>query len=297
MSTLSIPGTSAASSRGTVRLSAFILTRNEELNLEPCLQSLAGWCSDIHIVDSFSTDRTLEIAARYGAKTHQHAFDGHTKQRAWALQNVPFANEWVFALDADHRVTAELEAELRRVFAVEPPDVDGFFVKRRQIFRGRWIRFGGYYPKYQLKLFKRSKAFLDDHEFDYRFYVNGKTGLLKHDILEANQNEWRISFFIEKHNKFATEQAIEEIRRRSGELKYLIEVSPFGNPDQRVLWLKIKWNTLPLYLRPFLLFIYRYFLRLGFLDGKEGFIFHFLQSFWFRLLVDIRREELQSEGK
>ena len=175
--------------------------------------------------------------------------------------------------------------------------MDGLFVKRRQIFRGRWIRFGGYYPKYQLKLFKHSSAYLDDHEFDYRFYVNGKTGKLKHDILEANQNEWRISFFVEKHNKFATEQAIEEIKRKRNEIQYLVKVSPFGNPDQRILWLKTKWNSLPLYLRPFLLFIYRYFLCLGFLDGKEGFIFHFLQSFWFRLLVDVRREELESESK
>lgn len=281
----------------SAQLSVFVLTRNEEQNLEACLQSLIGWCSDIHLVDSFSSDGTLEIAARYGVKVHQHAFEGHTKQRAWALQNLPFRNAWVFALDADHRVTPELQKELVEVFGRQPEGVDGFFVKRRQIFRGRWIRFGGYYPKYQLKLFKHTNAYLDDHEFDYRFYVNGKTGKLKHDILEANQNEWRISFFVEKHNKFATEQAIEEIKRKRNEIQYLVKVSPFGNPDQRILWLKTKWNSLPLYLRPFLLFVYRYFLRFGFLDGKEGFIFHFLQSFWFRLLVDVRREELESEPK
>jgi glycosyltransferase involved in cell wall biosynthesis len=280
-----------------VQLSVLILTRNEEQNLEDCLRSVAGWCTDIHIVDSLSTDRTLDIAARHGAKIRQHAFEGHTKQRSWALRNLPFQNTWVFALDADHRVMPELQQELRQVFANPPNDVDGFFVKRRQIFRGRWIRFGGYYPKYQLKIFKHAMAYLDDHEFDYRYYVPGKTGKLKHDILEANQNEWRISFFVEKHNKFATEQAIEEIKRKNGELKYLVKVSFFGNPDQRILWLKIRWNSLPLFLRPFLLFSYRYFLCWGFLDGKEGFIFHFLQSFWFRLLVDIRREELQAEWK
>jgi glycosyltransferase involved in cell wall biosynthesis len=278
-----------------VRLSVLILTRNEEQNLEDCLRSVASWCTDIHIVDSLSTDGTLEIAARYGAKVQQHAFEGHTKQRSWALRNLPFQNAWVFALDADHRVMPALQQELRQVFANPPTDVDGFFVKRRQIFRGRWIRFGGYYPKYQLKIFKHALAYLDDHEFDYRYYVPGKTGKLNRDILEANQNEWRISFFVEKHNKFATEQAIEEIKRKDGQLKYLVKVSFFGNPDQRILWLKIKWNSLPLFLRPFLLFSYRYFLCWGFLDGKEGFIFHFLQSFWFRLLVDIRREELQAD--
>src|SRR5579884_4304636 len=278
-----------------LRLSVFILTRNEELNLPDCLESLKGWCRDIHIVDSFSTDATLDIARRYGAHIHQHKFEGHTLQRLWALRNVPFENEWVFALDADHRVTPELRDELVRLFVTPPEDVDGLFVKRRQIFRGRWIRHGGYYPKYHLKIFRSRCAYLDDNEFDYRFYVNGKTRILKHDILESNQNEWRIGFFVEKHNRFATELATEELKRERGELEYLTQVSFFGNPDQRILRLKILWNRLPPYVRPFLLFFYRYFLRLGFLDGKEGFIFYFLQSLWFRLLVDIRREELQTE--
>jgi glycosyltransferase involved in cell wall biosynthesis len=275
-------------------LSVFVMTRNEEQNLGRCLESVFGWCDDIHIVDSFSTDGTIHIAERFGAKVHQHVFEGHTKQRTWALRNLPFRHEWAFALDADHRVTPELQNELAAAFAQPPTGVHGLFVKRRQVFRGRWIRYGGYYPKYQMKLFKHAFAFLDDDEFDYRFYVRGETARLKHDILEVNENEWKISFFIEKHNRFATELATEEIKRRNGQTKYLVEVSPFGNPDQRILWLKTKWNSLPLYLRPFLLFFYRYVLRFGFLDGKEGFIFHFLQSFWFRLLVDIKREELQS---
>jgi glycosyltransferase involved in cell wall biosynthesis len=280
-----------------VAVSAFILTRNEERNLEDCLKSLAGWCTDIHLVDSYSTDRTLDIARRYGVQIHQHAFEGHTRQRTWALRNLPFQHEWVLALDADHRVLPELRDELRQLFARPPEEMDGFFVKRRQIFRGRWIRHGCYYPKYQLKLFQHAKAYLDDDEFDYRFYVPGRTGKLKHDIVEANQNEWRISFFIEKHNRFATEQAREEILRARGLLHYRTNVSFFGNPDQRSLWMRTRWRAMPLYLRPFLYFIYRYFFRLGFLDGKEGFIFHFLQSFWFRLLVDIRREEMESNGE
>lgn len=288
-------GNPRPSASAPARLSAFVLTRNEERNLEPCLASLHGWCTDIHIVDSFSTDRTLEIAARYGAQIHQHRFEGHTKQRTWALRNLPFAHEWVLALDADHRVTEQLRDELIALFDRAPEGFDGFFIRRRQIFRGRWIRYGGYYPKYMLKLFRHDCAFLDDHEFDYRFYVPGKTGKLKHDILEANQNEWGISFFVEKHNRFASELAAEEIKRAHGRMEYLAKADFFGNPDQRTLWLKTKWNSLPPYLRPFLLFTYRYFLRLGFLDGKEGFIFHFLQSLWFRLLVDIRREELAAQ--
>jgi len=278
------------------RLSALILTRNEERNLPGCLESLAGWCADIHIVDSFSTDRTVELASKYTEKISQHAFEGHTRQRAWALQNLPFEHAWVIALDADHRVTPELRDELIRFFDNPPIDIDGLYVKRREIFRGRWMRFGGYYPKYMLKIFRRGAAFLDDHEFDYRFYVQGKTRTLGHDLLEANENESRISFFIEKHAKFASELAAEELQRRAG-LQYLIKPSLLGNADQRTLWLKTLWLRLPLYTRPFLLFIYRYFLRLGFLDGKEGFIFYFMQSFWFRLMVDIRIDEMIAEQR
>src|SRR5690348_11154410 len=149
METISTPTmTNQARTATRVQLSAFVLTRNEELNLEDCLRSLASWCQDIHLVDSFSTDRTLEIAERYGAIVHQHAFEGHTKQRLWALRNLPFKNEWVLALDADHRVMEDLQKELTERFANPPEGLDGFFVKRRQIFRGRWIRFGGYYPKH-----------------------------------------------------------------------------------------------------------------------------------------------------
>jgi glycosyltransferase involved in cell wall biosynthesis len=297
MQTASQIAETGAVSEKPLALSAFILTRNEERNLEDCLKSLAGWCTDIHLVDSFSTDRTLEIARRYGAEVHQHAFEGHTKQRTWALRNLPFRNEWVLALDADHRVTPELRDELRRVFADPPKNIAGFYVHRRQIFRGRWIRHGGFY-KYQLKIFQHAKAFLDENEFDYRFYVNGPTAKLKHDILEANQNEWQISFFIEKHNRFAGELALEEFQRAHGDLGgYMTKLTPFGNPDQRILWLKTKWNNLPLYFRPFALFFYRYFLMLGFLDGKEGFIFHFMQGLWCRLLIDIRREELEAAAQ
>jgi glycosyltransferase involved in cell wall biosynthesis len=275
-----------------VPLSVFVLTYNEERNLEDCLASVSPWAGEVFLVDSFSTDRTLEIAERYGARVFQNRFLGHSAQRNWALRNLPFRYDWVLALDADHRATPELSDELARLLAGPPPDVVGYFINRRQIFRGRWIRHGGYYPKYMLKLFRRGAARCDDDEFDYRFYVDGPTGKLRHDILEDNANEQAITFWIEKHNKFATEQAVEELKRRRDANGYLARPRLLGNPDERVLWQKRLWYRLPLFVRPFLYFFYRYFLRLGFLDGKEGFIFHFLQAFWFRLLVDIKLEEM-----
>ena len=286
------PSAPACDHRPQIPVSVFILTKNEERNLPDCLLSLGSSFKDVHVVDSFSSDTTENIAKNYGAKFVQHKFEGHTKQRAWALANIDFQHEWVFALDADHRVTPELLAELDRVFHSIPVGVDGFFVKRRQIFRGRWMRHGGYYPKYMMKIFRHSAAFLDENEFDYRFYVRGTTRKLENDILERNEKEWEINFFIEKHLKFASELASEEISRTMENEPYLVRPSAFGNSDERVLWLKGLWNMLPLYVRPFLLFFYRYFIRFGFLDGREGLVFYTLQSFWFRFIVDVRIEEI-----
>ncbi len=182
-------------------------------------------------------------------------FEGHTKQRAWALRNLPFAHEWVLRSGCgpsrDRRTAGGTYGPLCRAARRAST---GYFICRRQIFRGRWIRFGGYYPKYQLKLFRHDRAFLDDNEFDYRFYVTGRTDKLKHDIVESNQNEWGISFFVEKHNKFASELATEEMKRVERQTGVPGQGGFFRQPDQRILWLKVKWNTLPLYLRPFLLF-------------------------------------------
>ncbi len=289
---MSLNESQQAPTKCRVPISVFILTYNEERNIEACLASLVEWAGEIFLVDSFSSDQTLAIATRYGVRVIQNRFEGHSAQRNWAIQNLPFQFDWILALDADHRVTPELASELGESLRKAPAGVAGYFVKRRQVFRGQWIRHGGYYPKYMLKVFRRGAARCDDHEFDYRFYVCGQSSRLSCDIIEDNVNESSIGFWIEKHNKFATESALEELKRRNGDLEYLRQPRFFGNADDRVLWLKSMWYRLPLFVRPFMYFFYRYFLRLGFLDGKQGFIFHFLQGFWFRLLVDIKLEEI-----
>jgi hypothetical protein len=203
----------------------------------------------------------------------------------------------VLALDADQRVTPELRQELTELFthgAERLDGVDGLYLNRRQIFRGRRIRHGAYYPKYLLKLFRRDKVRIDEQDLmDHHFYVAGRTRRLRHDIVEDNRKEADIAFWIEKHNGYARLQAREEASRLGWQ-----SLTPklFGSPDERTAWLKRAWGFLPLYARPILYFTYRYFLRLGFLDGKEGFVFHFLQAFWYRLLVDIHLDELRRQG-
>ena len=275
-----------------VPISVLILTHNEERNLDACLKSVVAWASEVFVVDSFSQDRTCDIAKGYGATVLQHEFKSHGAQRNWALANVPFRQDWVLALDADHQVTPELAAELETVIPAAAPNDVGFFIKRRQIFRKRWIRHGGYYPKYMLKVFRRKNARFDEDELDDRVYVTGHTRRLRSDIIEDNANEASIGFWIEKHNRYAGQTALDELKIRQGLKALPLTPHLFGNPNEQIYWFKQHWYKMPLYLRPAVYFFYRYFLRLGILDGKEGFIFHFLQAFWFRLLVDIKLDEL-----
>lgn len=277
-------------------ITVIVLTFNEEANLDRCLASIAGWAGELVVVDSGSTDRTLEIAGRYGATIMCHPFETHARQWAWIFTSTPLRYEWVLGLDADQRVTSELHDEIAQLFGGTQDrlaGIDGLYVKRRQIFRGSWIRHGGYYPKYLLKLFRPAAVHLDERDLmDHHFYVAGKTALLRHDILEDNQKEYDIAFWIAKHNRYAPLHAREEMIRRHEAAAWPLRAALFGSPDQRVIWLKSRWYGMPLYLRPFLYFFVRYVLQFGFLDGKQGFIFHFLQAFWYRLLVDIHLDDL-----
>ena len=283
----------------TIPLTLVVLTYNEEENLPGCLESTTGWVRHVVVVDSGSTDGTLAIAGRYDACVLNHAFETHARQWDWALENLPVEAEWILGLDADQRVTPELRDELIALFTGDQGRIDavnGFYVKRRQIFRGKWIRFGGYYPKYLLKLFRRDAVHSSEQDLvDHHFYVDGRTAKLSHDILEVNRKEDDIAFWIAKHNRYARLHAQEELLRRNGQ-GWPLQPRLFGSPDERVVWLKQRWHRLPLYVRPVLYFLYRYFLRLGFLDGKQGFIFHFLQGFWYRLLVDIHLDDLLQNG-
>jgi glycosyltransferase involved in cell wall biosynthesis len=271
-------------------MAVVVLTFNEERNLALCLEGVAGWAGEIFVVDSGSTDGTAAIADRFGARFVTHPFDTHARQWAWALQALPIGAEWVLALDADQRVTPELrEAIVNHLRS--PGAIAGCYVARRQVFRGRWIKHGGYYPKYLLKLFRRDAVELKDGELvDHHFHVSGGLHKLKGDLIEDNRNEASIFEWIAKHNRYARLQAVVEVNQSSGGG----QGRWFGSPDERTTRMKSLWARLPLYARPALYFFYRYILRVGFLDGKEGFVFHFLQAFWYRTLVDINIDELRA---
>lgn len=283
-----------------IPLTVLVTTRNEEANVERCLRSVHGFASQVFVLDSESGDATVEISARY-ADVRTLAYE-HGRIIPWIFQwgldNLPIRNDWVLILEADQAVPEALKEELARLLAA--PDAvpcDGYYIRRSQIFRGKPLRFGGYGSKYLMKLFRRSRSELDPVEQDTRVYVRGRVGRLRAPLEEWNRKEDSILFYLEKHLRYAQAFAREELERRTRKLAWKATPRLFGTPDERILWLKDRYYRMPLYVRPFLYFLYRYFFLLGILDGKTGFIFHFLQAFWFRLIVDIRLEELLREER
>ena len=281
-----------------IPVTLIVTTRNEAANIEKCLISAQGLLDQIFVIDSESEDGTTQIAARY-AEVVNLPYD-HSKIipwiYQWGLENLPIRNEWVMILEADQEITSELKAELQKLFAKQEIAENGFYVQRQQMFRGRRLRFGGYGSKYMLKLFRRSTSQLDPEESDTRVYVQGKVRKLSAPIMEDNRKEDDILFYLQKHLRYAETFAQEEAQRRRALAEWKAKPAFFGTPDERVLWLKRLYFGLPLYVRPGLYFFYRYFILLGFLDGKQGTIFHFLQAFWFRLILDIRLEEILKQS-
>jgi len=281
-----------------IPVSVILTTRNEAANIERTLQAIAGFVDEIFVIDSESSDGTAEIARRYATDVIDLPYE-HGRIIPWIFQwgldTLPIRNAWVLILEADQRPDEDLKRALHALFAQPLIEESGFYLRRKQIFRGTWIRHGGYSNKWMLKLFRKGKGVLDPKEEDTRVYVRGRTAKLGGWLVEENAKEGHILFYLEKHLRYADAFARDELERRRAGIKWKLEPRFFGTPDERTLWLKSVYYRTPLYLRPWFYFLYRYFLRLGFLDGKQGFIFHFLQAYWFRLVVDIRLEELMQE--
>ena len=274
--------------------SFLILSFNDEMHIGRLLESIKSLRADVFILDSGSTDNTLNISSAYGAALQCHAFENHPKQWNQALHCFQIKTPWVIALDADQMVSPELLALLKQFDPDEDPDLNGIYFNRKNYYRGRWIRYGGFYPFYMLKMFKLNVGFSDLNEnMDHRFIVPGKTKVWKQGyLIEENLKENNIQFWLDKHGRYSELLAREEIERMMKTRAQTLKPKLFGNPDERKACLKMFWWKLPRSLRPVLYFSYRMTIQRGFLDGRTGIIFHFLQAFWFRLIVDIKIDEI-----
>ena len=274
-------------------VSVIILTHNEEKHIARCLQSLLLFTDKIFIVDSFSTDRTVEIARSMGAALVQNPWVNYATQFNFGIANSPFQATWLMRMDADEYVLPELAAEINNRLATLSTDIVGVYVKRRVMFFNQWIRHGGYYPIWLLRLWRRGQGICEETWMDEHIKLSAvgnvpiKTIQFQQDLVDHNLNN--LTWWTQKHNNYAIREVIDLLN-----IKYnfddteRVEPNLFGSQEQRTRYLKIQYASLPLFTRPFLYFLYRYFFRMGFLDGQRGLIWHFLQGGWYRFLVDAK---------
>ena len=276
-------------------ISLVVLTFNEEQNIARTLDSVKQWVGEIFIVDSGSTDQTLAIAQYYTNGIFHHEFIDYAKQRNWTQQNLPFTYEWVMHLDADEQVSAELVAALHNAFAGDLHNIDGFLLKRRTIFLGHWIKHGGHYPSYHLRLYRRQKGYCEERAYDQHFKVDGPVQKLYGDIIDnvtSDLRRWTLS-----HERWAGQEVLEYFHKHKAvQADRQVTARLLGTPIERRRWLrKVVYARIPLFIRPFIYFFVRYFLLLGFLDGTAGLVFHFLQGFWFRFYIDAKIWEAKEQ--
>lgn len=271
-------------------LAVVILTYNEEANIAQALDSIAGWANEIFILDSLSTDRTLDIAGQYRCHIAQNKFENYAKQRNYALDHLPIKSEWVLFLDADEWLPRELKQEVSDLILASPEE-NGFYLSRRLIWMGRWIK-RGYYPTWILRLLRYGKGRCEDRAVNEHLLVQGKTGKLRNDFMHEDRKG--VTDWIAKHNGYATREAQELFNIRVTPDYREIDARLFGTQAQRKRWLRHKvWNRLPPLIRPLFYFFYRYVLAGGFLDGKAAFVYHFLQGLWYPMLIDIKYLEMK----
>jgi glycosyltransferase involved in cell wall biosynthesis len=279
-----------------VGVTVVILTYNESIHIKRAIENVIDWCDEVVILDSNSTDITVTIAEQAGAAIYYRAFDNYAAQRNHAIHQLPLNNEWMLFLDADEYLSEDLKKEIGTVLS-SPGSFDGFIMKRRFIFHDRWIRYGGYYPIWLLRLFKRSVANVD-REINEHVTVMGSVGKLQHDFCDHNLKP--LADWIEKHNRYSKFEAEQFLlhaqRKRVGGKDELAKFS--GGSVERKRWIREHiWNDLPPLVRPVVYFIWRYFFRLGFLDGKAGMIYHYLHGFWYPFITDVKYLEMKRELK
>lgn len=283
LETMNASATRPAGAGSSEGISVVILTFNSENSIAETIGSAAQISSDIHVVDSFSHDSTCEIARAFGANLVQHPFVNYSSQRNWAIDNLPLRNEWELHLDADEQLSDGLIAELKELSLRESGYV-GFHIARLVRFMGRPIRHGGMFPIWHMRLFRRGYGRCESREYDQHFVVTGRSGRLRGCLIDDHRSS--LSEWIQCHNKWSDAE-LRELSKVGGG-RVLIEPNLLGTPLERKRYFKQVYQSFPVLGRAFLLFGYRYFVRLGFLDGREGLIFFVLQTFWFRFLIDAK---------
>jgi glycosyltransferase involved in cell wall biosynthesis len=279
-------------------ITVVILTHNEEIHIERCIHSLKTIASKIFIVDSFSADNTVEIAKSLGAEVKQRKWKNYADQFQWGLDNCGADSEWVMRIDADEYLESDLLKELPQALSDVKDEITGFYIRRKVFFYGKWIRHGGFYPHTLLRIWRNGQGRIEQRWMDEHIVLStgSKTAMLKGHLVDNNLKG--ITFWISKHNTYASREMVDLLNNKYNLLER--DESLKENDDSQAKWKRILkddiYSKLPIGIRSTLYFIYRYFIRLGFLDGSKGFLWHFMQGYWYRMLVDVKIMEIEEKS-
>lgn len=275
-------------------ISVIILTKNEEIHIERCLENVKLFAKDVFVVDCLSTDRTVELAEGLGAKVVKHPWPGnHAAQFNWALDNLPIQTEWILRLDADEYLTEELIDEFREKIPTMPSGVSAVVLPLGRAFMGRVLKHGIVNGIKMIRLFRYGKVRYEERMMDEHFLIQeGVQTEFKNKFIDDNRCSLRV--FVDKHNGYSAKEAVHLL---DAEYHFLeVEDSDNDNFSEGVRKKhqnKDRYAKQPLFWRSIAYFCYRYFVKLGFLDGKEGFLWDFLQGLWYRMLVDAKVFEVK----
>lgn len=279
-----------------MKIAVVILTFNESLHLARCLENLRQITDELYVIDAFSTDDTVAIAEKYGAKVFQRKWINYANQFQWALDHCGIETPWVMRMDADEYLEPGLVKEIRQRIDKVPAGITGIYIRRKVLFKGKWIRFGGFYPHTLLRIWRNGVGSIEQRWMDEHIVLSdGATMLFKEHIVDDNLNS--IHWWVNKHNNYAIREMVDLLNIRYGFWQTderLLRES--GTQAKRKRFLKEKvYASMSPGMRASLYFLFRYVVRYGFLDGYKGFLFHFMQGYWYRLLVDVNVQEFQQK--
>ena len=274
-------------------LTTLILTRDEELHIARAIRSVSGLGGHVMVIDSGSTDRTVEIARALGAEVLANPWRNYATQFNWGLDQLPEGTGWVLRLDADEVLSPDLAAQIAATLPTLGPEIEGVTMGRRMAFMGRVIRHGGLFPIRVLRIFRHGKGRCENRWMDEHIKVAGRVVDLPGEMLDDNLNS--LTWWTAKHNAYASREVVDLLNLEHGFMPHDTVAGLSRGQAGAKRWLKEKvYARLPGGFRALAYFLYRYVIRAGFLDGREGLAFHVLQGFWYRFLVDAKLAETRA---
>ncbi|MFH4484126.1 glycosyltransferase family 2 protein [Vibrio diabolicus] len=277
-------------------VSAIILTYNEELHIKRCIESIIDSVDHVFVMDSYSNDDTLKILRSYKNVTvAQNEFKNQAQQLNYAIDYFDITSDWVFRIDADEYIDNEFSCFLKEELPLVKNDVNGVYINRKITFLGKTLKYGGMSTYWNLRLWRHGFGYCEQRWMDEHIVLSsGRSIKAKGVLYDHNLNN--LSWWAHKHVEYSTREALDIIQKDLDGKQSGVKPSLIGSKTERTRFFKLLYNNTPLFVRPFIYFILRFFLQAGFMDGKQGFIWCFLQGFWYRFMVDSKIYEIKKES-